>query len=98
MMLAFFALSLVCNPWLPVNRTPVLGAAVLSTTSNRPDLAAMRGIDNEDSGDPSAPLPQVLLSIEPAGAAADLGCEIPVVFPGYVLPDDNREDPAHEGS
>jgi len=24
--------------------------------------------------------------------------EVPVIFPGYVLPDDNLEEAAHEGS
>ncbi len=24
--------------------------------------------------------------------------EVPVIFPGYVLPDDSREEPAHAGS
>jgi hypothetical protein len=40
----------------------------------------------------------VLLSIEPVGTTADSDVEIPVVFPGYLLPDDNREEPAHGGS
>jgi hypothetical protein len=40
----------------------------------------------------------VLLSIEPLGTSADSDVEAPVVFPGYLLPDDNREEPAHGGS
>jgi hypothetical protein len=41
----------------------------------------------------------VVLSIEPAVAPpADADAEVPIVFPGYVLPDDSLEEPAHEGS
>jgi len=40
----------------------------------------------------------VVLSIEPAGLPARGGTEVPVVFPGYVLPDDSLEGSAHEGS
>jgi hypothetical protein len=42
--------------------------------------------------------PSVLLSIETTGAAADADFETPVVLPGYLLPDDNHEEAAHEGS
>jgi hypothetical protein len=40
----------------------------------------------------------VVLSIEPATAAPVTGREIPVIFPGYVLPADSLEDRAHEGN
>ena len=40
----------------------------------------------------------ILLSIEPAGTAVDLETDTPVVFPGYLLPDDHHEEPVHEGS
>jgi hypothetical protein len=40
----------------------------------------------------------VVLSIEPAALAPGTDTEIPVVFPGYVLPDDSLEDSTHEGS
>ena len=44
-----------------------------------------------------APMPMPSRSGPPLGApVAD--AEVPVVFPGYVLPDDSREEPAHEGS
>jgi hypothetical protein len=43
-------------------------------------------------------LPPVLLSIETAGAGSDSDCESPVLLPGYLLPDDNHEELAHEGS
>jgi hypothetical protein len=40
----------------------------------------------------------VVLSVEPAGLVPGDSTEVPVVFPGYVLPDDSLEDAAHEGS
>jgi hypothetical protein len=40
----------------------------------------------------------VALSIDPAVAIAGTGSEAPVIVPGYVLPDDSREDSVHEGS
>ena len=40
----------------------------------------------------------VVLSIEPAAVAPGSAAENPVIFPGYVLPDDSREDSLHEGS
>ncbi len=40
----------------------------------------------------------VMLSSEPAAVAAGSAAETPVIFPGYVLPDDTREDLMHEGS
>ena len=40
----------------------------------------------------------VLLSVEPSAIAPGTDTENPVVFPGYVLPDDSLEDSTHEGS
>jgi hypothetical protein len=40
----------------------------------------------------------VVLSIEPVGTTADPEADAPVVFPGYLLPVENHEDSAHEGS
>jgi hypothetical protein len=45
----------------------------------------------------TSPAP-VSLSIEPAGTAVDSDTKTPVVFPGYLLPDDHHEEPVHEGS
>jgi hypothetical protein len=38
------------------------------------------------------------IAIGPAIGAPVADAEVPVVFPGYLLPDDSREEPAHEGS
>ena len=40
----------------------------------------------------------VVLSIEPATVAPGPETEVPVVFPGYVLPDDSLEESSHAGS
>jgi hypothetical protein len=45
-----------------------------------------------------SPRPAVVLSVEPIGVAGDPELEAPVVLPGYLLPDDIHEEPAHEGS
>jgi hypothetical protein len=40
----------------------------------------------------------VVLSIEPAALGPAAEATVPVIFPGYVLPDDSREGFTHEGS
>jgi hypothetical protein len=41
----------------------------------------------------------ITITIEPsAGLTAPVDAETPVVFPGYLLPDDGVEEPAHAGS
>jgi hypothetical protein len=42
--------------------------------------------------------PTISISIEPAALVPYAGAESPVVFPGYLLPDDGGEEPAHAGS
>jgi hypothetical protein len=46
----------------------------------------------------AAPPPTISISIEPAVLAPYADAESPVVFPGYLLPDDGCEEPAHAGS
>ena len=48
---------------------------------------------------PAAPV--ISLSIEPAGGSSVPGAGLetpPVILPGYLLPDDGSEEPAHAGS
>jgi len=40
----------------------------------------------------------VLMSIEPAQSGITSEAEPPVIFPGYLLPEDSVEEKAHEGS
>lgn len=42
--------------------------------------------------------PSISMSIEPAVLAPVVEVEPPVVFPGYLLPDDDSEEPSHAGS
>jgi hypothetical protein len=46
----------------------------------------------------AAPPPAISISIEPAVLAPYADAESPVVFPGYLLPDDGCEEKAHAGS
>lgn len=56
------------------------------------------GARNEARASATGRPPSVSLSIEPAAAVAP-GAEtaFPVVLPGYLLPDDGNEEPAHAG-
>lgn len=47
---------------------------------------------------PSASPGVVVLSVDTPAVAAGTPADAPVIFPGYVLPDDSREDSLHEGS
>jgi hypothetical protein len=60
-------------------------------------LGASRPDDPSSAGAPGR-LPVVVLSIESVAGAPAADAEVPIVFPGYVLPDDSLEEPAHEGS
>ncbi|MDR3619631.1 MAG: hypothetical protein P4L85_09790 [Paludisphaera borealis] len=82
--LAFAPIILAASVWCLHPSRP-LAAAEVATTS--------RPIDEPDST-PAA----VLISIEPTVSANESETETPVVFPGYLLPDDHREEPVHEGS
>lgn len=47
--------------------------------------------------DRSPRIPRVAISTEPAIAAPTVDLTRPVIFPGYLLPDDALEAPDHEG-
>lgn len=82
--LAFAPIILAASVWC-LHPSRLLAAAEVATIS--------RTID-EPASMPAA----VLISIEPAVSANESETETPVVFPGYLLPDDHREESAHEGS
>ena len=63
--------------------SPILPDFELSTNRRKPEVAS--------SG-------AVVLSVEPAVTAPGTVSEASVILPGYVLPDDSREDSMHEGS
>ena len=74
----------------PTRRPETSGLPIADRDATR---ASQTG-EQSPSGSPGV----VVLSIEPAGAGPGTDTEVPVVFPGYVLPDDSLEDSAHEGS
>jgi hypothetical protein len=81
--LAFAPILLAAGVWCLHPPRPLAAAEV---------SAPARTIEDSD------PTPvAVLISIEPSAGANDAEIESPVVFPGYILPDDRREEPAHEG-
>jgi hypothetical protein len=73
---------------------PLLDAAALGRDTGGPSLSPA------GNGGPfdSPPAEADAIAIGPALSAPVADTEIPVVFPGYVLPDDRLEEPAHEGS
>jgi hypothetical protein len=86
---------------------PVVSACTMgwSSRANRVVACSIADApaDGSSSGQPgdqatALPSPRVVVrSIEPALAPPTGRADVPVVFPGYVLPDDNFEDRAHEG-
>lgn len=54
-------------------------------------------VESTDAGSIDVPS-EVVLSVEPAVVTPDSDREVPVIFPGYVLPDDSLEDSSHAGS
>lgn len=101
-LLGLLPLLLAWSHWTDAQsiRRPV--SRLLSLPSRRsgreaPDGGTDPGARISASAATTSPTP-VLLSIEPVGTAVDSDTETPVVFPGYLLPDDHHEEPVHEGS
>jgi hypothetical protein len=76
--------------------SPVLRGTlpVFLTQSDR--VQASRGV--LDTSRVLGARPTISISIEPAALAPYAEADSPVVFPGYLLPDDGGEEPAHAGS
>jgi hypothetical protein len=87
------------------------GMMVMMTLSWMPQIFLGRGAAMLTQAEPAAgsrgrtcttyaaaPPPTISISIEPAVLAPYADAESPVVFPGYLLPDDGCEEPAHAGS
>ena len=72
-------------------RAVLIGSSTVSPTLTRLNTYQPRKPEVASSG-------VVVLSIEPAVVVPGTATEAAVVFPGYVLPDDSREDSLHEGS
>jgi hypothetical protein len=96
--LAFSCMTVTWNHWRSTGTQFLHAPALLALSSpgTRSDPSAGGGPD--ENAQPATHLLPVLLSIEPVGTTADSDIDTSVVFPGYLLPDDNREEPAHGGS
>ena len=62
-----------------------------------PGAAESAAVGRERPGLASAP-PIISISLEPAALTPYAEVEPQVVLPGYLLPDDESEEPAHAGS
>jgi hypothetical protein len=79
-------------------RLPLLRTAALARGEGTPG-SLLGGRDRRSDVDAGvADLEADALVTGPALDAPVAEAEVPVVFPGYLLPDNNREEPAHEGS
>jgi hypothetical protein len=101
-LLGLLPLLLAWSHWTDAQSIRHTGSRLLSLPSHRSGRAAPDGGTDPGawisaSAVTTSPAP-VLLSIEPVGTAVDSDIETPVVFPGYLLPDDYHEEPVHEGS
>ena len=101
-LLGFLPLLMALTHWTDAQSIRHPGARLLSLQS-RPSRgeapAGEAGPEVWHSVSAATPsLTPVLLSVEPVGTAVDSDTETPVVFPGYLLPDDHHEEPLHEGS
>lgn len=74
----------------------ILAGYGLSPTRDSDRVATSRARDRSAFAD--AHPPTISISIEPAAPAPYANADSPVVFPGYLLPDDGCEEPAHAGS
>jgi hypothetical protein len=72
----------------------VLTASALGHHTGGPSRAP-EGLERPDDGTRGE---ADTIAIGPGLGAPVADAEVPVVFPGYLLPDDSREEPAHEGS
>jgi hypothetical protein len=103
-LLAFLPLVSVCTLGWQSRSSQLLAASVSDATArphvqhaaqDRRDRARLaNSLVVEQIGLPS----EVVLSIEPAVVAPESDTEVPVVLPGYVLPDDSLEESSHAGS
>ncbi len=101
MLLVLVPLALTWSRWAPAGTGPPRAAPRLSVAAgpvaNELDHQGLAASMWTAVNELDVATPSVLLSIESSGTAADVDGETPVVLPGYLLPDDNHEEAAHEG-
>lgn len=80
-----FLSSMTCqSPW-----------AFLFSEQAVPNDAPAALMTQDGASSAVCPTLPVVLSIEPVGTRVEPEAKTPVVFHGYLLPDDNREEPVH---
>jgi hypothetical protein len=91
-MAGYGVMTIMTLTWVPqifLGRAPTMTPQSVSTRVGRGSNYAAFA---------AAPAPAISISIEPAGLAPYIDAEAPIVFPGYLLPDDGCEEKAHAGS
>jgi hypothetical protein len=96
--LALSCMTATWNHWRSAGSEFWHAPALLSVSAHPAEPGPATGTGLVETSQSATHLLPVLLSIEPVGTTADSDVETPVVFPGYLLPDDNREEPVHGGS
>jgi len=99
-LLALMPLVSLCTIGSSSQPSRVVACSIADTIAGRNNLAAKAPRDRalEPGTNASRSTGAVVLSVEPPAQVPGNDTEVPVVFPGYVLPDDSLEDAAHEGS
>jgi hypothetical protein len=97
-LLALLCVTATWNSRRSTGKELGLAPAYTSASTHPAMPSAAVGTGLVETSQPITRLLPILLSIEPVGATAESDVETPVLFPGYLLPDDNREEPAHGGS
>jgi hypothetical protein len=99
-LLALMPLVSLCTIGSSSQPSRVVACSIADTIAGRNNLAATAPRDRamEPASNASRSTRAVVLSVEPPALVPGNDTEVPVVFPGYVLPDDSLEDAAHEGS
>ncbi len=93
---AGYALLAVCPFFLAFVLLGGVPSAVSLASSPTPQPLTVRETGSP-SAEPHRP-PSISITIEPAATPSIADVEAPVVFPGYLLPDDEREETPHAGS
>jgi hypothetical protein len=91
-------LALFCTREFSSKSQQSFASASTIVSVNQAMPLPLQSSDQDETWESAATALPVLLLIEPVGTTVHSDIETPVVFPGYLLPDDNHEEPAHEGS
>jgi hypothetical protein len=99
-LLALMPIVSACTSGWSSRPSRVVACSIANATAESKNLAAFASPDqgHKRGSDALAATRAVLLSDEATGVGPGNDVEVPVVFPGYLLPVDSLEDAAHEGS